>query len=139
MLAADITRLVRHLDRRGMASIALDLPGLSLRVALAPPQPAPALQPVAVATLPAAAPPAEPMAVRARATGLWRGAHPLRPQERCAPGQQLAAGQAIGLLQVGCAYLAVTTPVAGTVQAVLVQDGARVDYGMPLLYLKATP
>jgi acetyl-CoA carboxylase biotin carboxyl carrier protein len=53
------------------------------------------------------------------------------------PGDTVVAGQTMALLQLGDVYTAVVAPREGIIDAVLVSDGERIDFGKPLFTLKA--
>ena len=73
------------------------------------------------------------LTLRAGSVGLVRLAHPLREAPLVQAGEPVAAGQALLLLQVGQVLLPVTAPRAGRVRQVLVEAGAAVGYGHPLV------
>lgn len=50
-------------------------------------------------------------------------------------GDALDQGQLLALIELGEKAHAVVAPVKGTVRAVLVQDGQRADYGLPMFEL----
>lgn len=54
-------------------------------------------------------------------------------------GDQVEAGQTIGLIEVMKTYNEVTAPEAGTVAEVLAEDGAFVEYNQPLLRIAKAP
>lgn len=88
--------------------------------------------------LPTTAAKADAIAVKASALGLLRLSHPLRALSQVAPGDAVRAGQSLALLEVKGVYSEVVSPCDGIVERVLADDGARVDYGMPLFALKVT-
>lgn len=71
--------------------------------------------------------------LRAGSAGVVCLAHPLREQPLAQPGDAVAAGQPLLLLQVGQVLLPVTAPRAGRVLRVLTEAGSRVGWGSPLL------
>ena len=75
-------------------------------------------------------------AVIAPSVGVFRRAHPLDPLALPALGARVAAGQAIGLLQVGPLLLPLTAPCDGIVTAIQADEGAAVGYGQPLVTLR---
>jgi acetyl-CoA carboxylase biotin carboxyl carrier protein len=83
------------------------------------------------------APPPEPTVdaamIPAPSVGLFRRAHPLHTTPLVQPGQRVDAGDPVGLLQIGALLVHVVAPHAGTVLAVLAEDGAAVGYGTALI------
>lgn len=67
--------------------------------------------------------------------GVFLHAHPLRDDPLVRPGDRVAAGQALGLLRIGCLLVPVVAPRSGIVQAVPAADGALVGFGDPLVEL----
>lgn len=67
--------------------------------------------------------------------GVFLRAHPLRDEPLVRPGDRVAAGQALGLLRIGCLLVPVVAPRPGTVQAVPAADGALVGFADPLVEL----
>jgi acetyl-CoA carboxylase biotin carboxyl carrier protein len=74
--------------------------------------------------------------VSAPSVGVFRRAHPLDPLALPALGARVAAGQAIGLLQIGPLLLPLAAPCDGIVMAIHADDGAAVGYGQPLVTLR---
>lgn len=54
-------------------------------------------------------------------------------------GAQVAVGQALGVIETLELVNEVVAPVAGTVRALLVEDGASVEYGQPLIVIEPEP
>ena len=52
------------------------------------------------------------------------------------PGEDVASGQSIGAIEALGMPTSVDAPQAGTVEDLLVADGAAVEYGQPLLVLR---
>lgn len=75
-------------------------------------------------------------AVAAPSVGVCLHAHPLREQPLVAPGQAVAAGDIVALLQVGALLMPVTAPRAGVVVRHAVAAGTRVGYGTALVHLR---
>jgi len=73
--------------------------------------------------------------VGAPSAGVFRAAHPARAGALARPGQRVREADPLAVLQVGALLIHVSAPVAGTVQAVLAEDGAVVGYGTPLFRL----
>ena len=78
---------------------------------------------------------AEPEAVEIKAPslGIFRRAHPLQAAPLAEPGQALAEGDPVGVLQVGALLIHVASPAHGIVLDVLAPDGAVVGYGTALV------
>ena len=138
---AGVVRVVEALRDAGVTAFRLDVAeaGLSLELRrgaggdLAPPP--------AEATAPSGA--GEPGGddadlVLAPVLGVfYRRAAPDRPP-LAEVGAQVAAGQAIGVLEMMKTYHEVPAPRAGTVAAFLVEDGQFVEYGAPIARLAPT-
>ncbi len=54
-------------------------------------------------------------------------------------GDKVEAGQTLGLIEVMKTYNEVTAPVAGTVEELIAEDSAFVEYNEPLLRIAASP
>lgn len=76
------------------------------------------------------------MTVVATALGLLRLAHPSRPSNSRAVGDQVGEGEALALLQVGQAFTEISAPCAGRVEEILAHEGQCIDYGKPLFTLR---
>ena len=74
--------------------------------------------------------------VQAPSVGVFLHEHPLRGEPLAGRGTRVRAGQVVGLLQVGTLLLPVTAPQDGTVEALLVAQGAVVGWGTPLIELR---
>jgi acetyl-CoA carboxylase biotin carboxyl carrier protein len=74
--------------------------------------------------------------VRAGSVGIVLHAHPLREETLVRPGQPVAAGQVLVLLQIGAVLLAVPAPRAGVVAGVIAANESLVGYGDPLVELE---
>jgi acetyl-CoA carboxylase biotin carboxyl carrier protein len=81
------------------------------------------------------APTDETLTVTAPSVGVFLHRHPLRSGDFAPPGSAVAAGQPIGLLQVGPLLLAVMAPAAAQVLELLVPHGTAVGFGTPLAAL----
>jgi acetyl-CoA carboxylase biotin carboxyl carrier protein len=96
------------------------------------PEPAPPPAPVRPAPAPRAPQPLTGTIVESPSVGLfWRSPAPGAPPfadvgARVSPGDTLAIVEVMKLMNH------IVAPVAGTVQAVLAENGARVEYGQPL-------
>lgn len=85
---------------------------------------------------PPTAPAQPPGLVAAPCPGVFRTAHPAQAGSLAQVGRHVAAGEAIGLVQVGRLLVHVVAPTGGVVGEVLAVDGAVVGYGTPLLYMQ---
>lgn len=83
------------------------------------------------------APDPAPTVVTAPSVGAFLHAHPLHDAPVVRPGERVAAGQDLGLLQIGPLLLPVDAPVAGRVSLVHMETGRTVDYGTALFDLRA--
>lgn len=84
----------------------------------------------------AIAPDPAPTVATAASVGVFLHAHPLHDAPAVRPGDRVAAGQALGLLQVGPLLLPVEAPAAGQLTQVRVETGGTVGYGTPLFELR---
>ncbi len=75
--------------------------------------------------------------VTASSVGAFLHAHPLHDAPVVRPGERVAAGQDLGLLQIGPLLLPIEAPVAGQVTHVRVEPGRTVGYGTALFDLRA--
>ena len=76
-----------------------------------------------------------PGLVVAPCPGVFRTAHPAQDDPLVQAGRHVAAGEAVGLVQVGPLLVHVAAPTSGVVGEVLATEGATVGYGTPLLRL----
>ncbi|WP_076998452.1 biotin/lipoyl-containing protein [Variovorax sp. KK3] len=74
--------------------------------------------------------------VVAPSLGAFLHAHPLHAAPLARPGERLAAGQPVGLIQIGPLLLPVNASQAGTPVGHLVPDGQAVGFGTPLVELQ---
>ena len=77
-----------------------------------------------------------PGLVAAPCPGVFRTAHPAQDGPLAQAGRHVAAGEAVGLVQVGPLLVHVLAPIRGVVGEVLAAEGAIVGYGTPLLRLQ---
>ena len=95
---------------------------------------APHPPPLAAAEPPMRAHP--PGLVAAPCPGVLRTAHPAQDGPLAQAGRHVAAGEVVGLVQVGPLLVHVAAPTSGVVGEVLAENGAIVGYGTPLLRLQ---
>lgn len=148
-LVRDIAMLLRETDA---AEIEVEKGDLKIRVArysaaptviaAAPAQagavvaPPPAQIPVPAAALPAAAPADHPGAVKSPMVGTAY----MRPSPDAKPfievGSVVKAGDKILLVEAMKTFNEIVAPRAGTITAIMVEDGQSVEYGQPLLIIE---
>lgn len=152
-----IRALATVLAETGLTEIEIADKDVRLRLARAIAPAAPSLAPAPVATAPAAMlpPPANAAAVSAEITpapGADDASHPgavLSPMVGIAylspepgaplfvtPGQQVAAGQTLMLIEAMKTFNQIRSPRAGTVTRILVESGTPVEYGAPLVIVE---
>lgn len=104
----------------------------------ATPSPTPgATAPSAAPPAPAAAEPQGESAITAPVLGIfYRAAKPEEPP-LVEPGDYVAAGQVVGLIEVMKTFYEVTTDTAGYITAALVENGDSVQYGQALFSVSA--
>lgn len=109
-------------------------------VAVAPPPAQPHAPPPAAAASPPANPEAELAAHPGAVTSPMVGVAYLSPEPGApafvTPGQQVAAGDTLLLIEAMKTFNQIKAPRAGTVTKILVAAGAPVEYGEPLLILE---
>lgn len=76
---------------------------------------------------------AVPFDIPAPSVGVFRRGHPLRTAPLVQAGQSVAAGDPVGVLQIGALLIHAVAPKDGTVLEVLAEDGAAVGYGTALV------
>jgi acetyl-CoA carboxylase biotin carboxyl carrier protein len=143
---ASIDQLAKIVARYDLSEVEIDLGELRVRVArergVAPGQPA--ASPVAVAT--PAAPIADPVeaAPAAESPGTVRspmvGTAYLRPNPETKPfvevGTVVKAGDKLLLVEAMKTFNDIVAPRAGKVVSILVEEGAPVEYGQPLMVVE---
>lgn len=134
--------------RHDLSEVEIDHSGLKIRVARER-QAAPVLHAVApvaaaaaplavapVVAVPAAAPEADPNAVRSPMVGTAY----LRPSPESKPfieiGATVKAGDKVMLVEAMKTYNEIVAPRAGRVTAIFVQDGSPVEYDQPLMVIE---
>ena len=140
---ADLVRaLARLLDETGLTEIEAQTGDARIRVARTPALVSAAMAPPAAAALPE--PAAAPAAAIADHPGAIKspmvGTAFLAPQPGAAafvkPGDRVVPGQTLMIVEAMKVMNPITAPRAGLVHAVLVEDGAPVEYGQPLAVLE---
>lgn len=124
--------LARKMQSSGLNSLALDGKQWSLRLtfAAAPAAPAPA-------TLPAPEIPPITQRIGAPMPGKLLRRHPHSQQDFVAPGQHIAAGEVVALVQVGPLYVPVISPDDGTVQSFAAEHLSAVEYDEEVLTFRS--
>lgn len=89
----------------------------------------------AAAPVPAAFPACSLVPLLSPEVGVFRWAA-LGSAGRLEKGQAVAAGQPVGLIQVGKRDHPLKAPAAGKIVTVTVDDGSPVEYGQPLLFVR---
>jgi hypothetical protein len=125
--AGDVRRIVEALKASGMTSIRIDGPRFHLDLKLRGPA-----RGVSPAARIAPAPPPKVIVVSSPALGrFFRRREPDDPPLVQA-GERVAAGDAIGIIEVMKTYHEVTAPVTGLLTTFLVDDAQVVEYGQPI-------
>lgn len=136
MTIEQIRQLTRWVRDAGLSGLEIRQPGFELAFTLGR-TPVPAAEggaAVRSANTPPLPPKAAPVnTVNASGPGLFRLAHPAQPQPLVNPGDSVAVGQLVGLLQVANLFLPVRSDRAGRIGQVLASDGQTVGYGHPLM------
>jgi acetyl-CoA carboxylase biotin carboxyl carrier protein len=58
------------------------------------------------------------------------------PKRRPHPGDQVQAGQSLGVIELMHIPSDLISPVSGTIEGILAEDGAGVEYGQPLMVIQ---
>jgi acetyl-CoA carboxylase biotin carboxyl carrier protein len=143
-VGSDTLHVSRHAGADGAAAPAIPAPAAPAAqpepepaVAAAPaPAPAPAGAPSPPAPDAGAVAPGEGTVVESPSVGLfWRA-----PSPGASPfievGGRVVAGDTVAIVEVMKLMNHVTAPVAGVVTSILVDDGATVEYGQPLITIE---
>lgn len=133
MHISKIRQIVEWISRANLAQFELHSGDFSLRLT----RPLNRVASGAAVTAQAAEPTAPATRIGAMATvcGCFLSRHPGRDTPEVQPGDVIAVGTLIGLIQVGDVLLPVTATAAGTVEAFMVDEQQRVEYGTALLSL----
>jgi acetyl-CoA carboxylase biotin carboxyl carrier protein len=137
-----IRTLARLLDETGLTEIEAQAGDARIRVARAPATQVVTTAPAAaVAAAPAAAPVAtppvgdDPGAIKSPMVGtVYLSPQPNAPPF-VQPGDRVAQGQTMMIVEAMKVMNPITAPRPGTVRTVLVDDGAPVEFGQPLIVL----
>jgi len=118
------------------------MPAPAAPVSYAPP-PAPAAAPAPAASAPAPAPAAEnddPAALPGAVTSPMVGTAYLSPEPGSAPfvrvGDSVSEGQTLVIVEAMKTMNQIPAPKAGTVKRILIEDGAPVEFGAPLMVIE---
>lgn len=115
-------------------------PPAAVTVAAAAPQPAPAVAPPAPAPAPTAAPSDADATHPGMVPSPMVGVAYLSPEPGAPPyvtvGARVAQGQTLLLIEAMKTFNQIKAPRAGTVTKILVESGAPVEYGEPLLIIE---
>lgn len=137
MNPADILQIARQLRQSGMQAIELRDTGTRLRIVARHGDRMAAADTASGAGDGGAA--AADTIVHANALGVVRLRHPSQAGCGLMAGTRLQAGEPAIFLESRGIIKAVETPVGGEVAQLLVADGDKADYGMPLFTLRAQP
>lgn len=137
MSPADILQIARQLRHSGMQAIELRDAETRLRIVARHGDPMAAADTAMVADDGGAA--AADTVVHANALGVVCLRHPSQAGSGLMAGTRLQAGEAAIFLESRGIIKAVESPVDGEVAQLLVADGDKADYGMPLFTLRAQP
>jgi len=78
----------------------------------------------------------ELLTIYAPAVGVFHLAHRGFPHKTPHAGDQVQAGQIIGTIELMHVPNDLVSPVSGTIEAILTDDGAGVEYGQPLMVIR---
>jgi acetyl-CoA carboxylase biotin carboxyl carrier protein len=123
MTPDEIRQIAAWLAEAGINDLELTGPGTRLKLTLKGGTATPATAPE----------PAHPPSLIARAIGVFLPTHPWRDAALVQPGQRVAAGQIVALLQVGSLLQPVAAPADGIIGRCLATPGELVGFGTPLL------
>ena len=103
---------------------------------MAQPAPAPAAQPAPAPAAQAAAIPAGLVPITAPMVGKFYSAASPSDPPYVEVGSKVAAGTAVGLIEVMKVFASIKTEIAGTIEKILVTNGEFVEFGQPLFLLR---
>jgi len=138
----DVEEILDLMEQWGIAEVHLNIEGDALdlvRQAAYIPAPAPAH---AAPTAAGAEAPVEEAFeeeieyICAPAVGVFHLAHKGFPHGEPRPGDQVQAGQLIGTIELMHVPNDLVSPVSGTIESILADDGAGVEYGQPLMSIR---
>lgn len=134
----DVEELLTLMEQWGIAEVHLTVDGDSLDlVRAAPPVHAPvAIDHAASEAASVEAEETEPVVLHAPAVGVFHLAVRGFPQDSPHPGDQVQAGQVIGTIELMHVPSDLIAPVSGTIEGILTDDGAGVEYGQPLMVIR---
>src|SRR5262245_39893764 len=98
--------------------------------------PAPAAQPAPAPAATAAAIPAGLVPITAPMVGKFYSAASPSDPPYVEVGSKVAAGAAVGLIEVMKVFASIKTEIAGTIEKILVTNGEFVEFGKPLFLLR---
>ena len=127
---APVRQLAEWLQGTDIGLLELRGPGQSIRLSRQPSGEVREVEPAAPAWRTSST-----TVVRAGSVGVLLLTHPLRGEPLVQPGQTVAAGQALALLQIGLVLLAVPAPRAGVVSRIVSTHESAVGFGTALLEL----
>jgi acetyl-CoA carboxylase biotin carboxyl carrier protein len=139
--SAIIRQLADLLKETELTEIEVEQPNLRIRVSRAATMAAATVAPPPAATLPAAAPAApdahhHPGAVKSPMVGTaYRGPEP-SAKPFVEVGDRVAVGQTLLIVEAMKTMNQIPATTAGTVTAILVEDGQPVEYGEPLVIIE---
>ncbi|HEV2540029.1 MAG TPA: acetyl-CoA carboxylase biotin carboxyl carrier protein [Frateuria sp.] len=108
---------------------------VALQAAPAAPAPAPAAAPVASAAAPAASGLPEGHVVKAPMVGTFYASATPGAAAFVKVGQQVKAGETLGIIEAMKMFNQIEADVAGTVQAILVENGQPVEFDQPMFVI----
>ncbi|MHB0938249.1 MAG: acetyl-CoA carboxylase biotin carboxyl carrier protein [Armatimonadota bacterium] len=133
----DVEEILDLMEQWGIAEVHLNIEGDALdlvRRAAYVPAPAHAAPGAAAAAVEALEEESE--YICAPAVGVFHLAHRGFPHGEPRPGDQVQAGQLIGTIELMHVPNDLVSPVSGTIESILADDGAGVEYGQPLMSIR---
>ena len=139
---SDVEEILDLMEQWGIAEVHLNVEGAALDLVRRAAQ-APAPAPVHAAPVALGVEEAAEMAfeeeieyICAPAVGVFHLAHKGFPHGEPHPGDQVQAGQLIGAIELMHVPNDLVSPVSGTIESILADDGAGVEYGQPLMSIR---